>query len=225
MKSRHIASVALSAVMLIGMIGCGQKQETTPDYKAEAEALYQSCASKEDCYLCGNTTQLNWEHLGENNIGIISFNTFQMIPVSINRYDDAGTLIEENTGVMESRRFNSDEDGFTASLMLDADRGIADAQLSFNEDQQIQLERTAQYLCEDHFRELVSDLYGNPYGLGIINLESTKLYPFKENVIGFQTGDYYIHCDLIDIGKNGNLSKMNIYIFYTPLRYEGEKTE
>ena len=225
MSHRRIAGMVLSMLMLMGTTGCAQKQETAPDYRAEAEALYQSCAAKEDCCLCGSRAVLYWEHLGENNVGIVSLNTFQMLPVAINRYDDAGKLIEENTGCMESRRLTCDEDGFRADLMLDADRGVANAQLTFNGDQQLRLERTAQHLCEEHFRELVSDLYGNPYGVGIVDLKSGKLYPFKENVIAFQAGDYYIHCDLTEADRDGNPLKMSVYVVYTPLRYGNEKAE
>ena len=225
MNHRRIAGMALSMLMLIGTAGCGQKQDTAPDYRAEAEALYQSCAAKEDCCLCGSGAALYWEHLGENNVGIVSLNSFQMLPVSINRYDDDGKLIEENTGCNVSCRFTGDEDGFRVDLMLNADRGVADAQLSFNGDQKIQLERTAQHLCEEHVRELVAELYGNPYGVGIIELESAKLYPIKENVIAFQAGDYHIHCDLKETDRDGNPLKMSVYVVYTPLRYGDEKTE
>jgi len=215
--------MVLSALVFIGMAGCGQKQEDVPDYRAEAEALYQTCAAKEDCYLCGNNSTLDWKHLGEKNVGIVSLNTFQMLPVSINRYDDAGMLIEENTGCMESHRFVSEGNGFCTNLTIVADRGIADAQLSFNNDQRLRLESTAQLLCEDHFGELVADLYGNPYGVGIVDLESAKLFPFKENVIAFQAGDYYIHCDLEEADREGNPLKMSVYAVYTPLRYGSDK--
>lgn len=226
MNIRRVAGIMLSAFMLMAAAGCGQAKQADTDYKAEAEALFQTCASKEDCYLCGgNQTGLYWESIGENNVGIVSLNTFQMIPVSINRYDGAGKLIEENTGCMESRRFSGNEDGFSAYLTLIADRGTADAQLSFNDDQKLRLENTARFLCEDHFRELVSDLYGNPYGVGIVNLEQAKLYPIKENVISFQAGDYYIHCDTKETDRSGAISKMNVYVIYTPLRYGSEKGE
>ena len=223
MKIWGMTGMALSVLIFIGMAGCGQKQEDNPDYRAEAEALYQSCAAKEDCYLCGNNGVEYWEHLGENNVGIVSLNTFQMLPVSINRYDDAGKLLEENTGCLESRRFTSDEDGFLADLRMDADRGIADAQLTFNKDQQLRLESTVRHLCEEHFRELVADLYGNPYGVGIVSLESARVYPFKEHIIAFQAGDYYIHCDLREEDQDGNPLKMSVYAVYTPLRYGGDK--
>ena len=225
MNHRRIAGMALSMLMLMETAGCGQKRETAQDYRAEAESLYQTCAAKEDCCLCGSGAALYWEHLGENNVGIVSLNTFQMLPVSINRYDDAGKLIEENTGCMVSSRFTGDEDGFSANLMLDADRGVADAQLSFNADQRLRLERTAQHLCEEHFREFVSDLYGNPYGVGIVDLENAKLYPIKENVIAFQAGDYYIHCDSRETDRDGNPLKMSVYVVYTPLRYGEGKAE
>lgn len=128
MNHRRIAGMALSMLMLMETAGCGQKQETAQDYRAEAESLYQTCAAKEDCCLCGSGAALYWEHLGENNVGIV-------------------------------------------------------------------------------------------------DLENAKLYPIKENVIAFQAGDYYIHCDSRETDRDGNPLKMSVYVVYTPLRYGEEKAE
>ena len=58
---------------------------------------------QEDCYLCGNgsdpLTSLYW---GEDNVGIINLNTFELLRIEINRYDDHGQLIEEVAGYMQS---------------------------------------------------------------------------------------------------------------------------
>lgn len=226
LKNSKRAAVLVTALALVFCASCGKPQtEQRRDYKAEAEAASVHCVSKADCYLCGDGNIRYKEYYSQNNVGIISLNTFELLPIEINRYDQSGQLIEENTGCMVSSRFTGDEDGFSANLMLDADRGVADAQLSFNADQRLRLERTAQHLCEEHFREFVSDLYGNPYGVGIVDLENAKLYPIKENVIAFQAGDYYIHCDSRETDRDGNPLKMSVYVVYTPLRYGEEKAE
>ena len=82
---------AVISVMAIMLCGCGQQAEPERDWKAEAEAASVSCVSKEDCFLCGEGAG----YFGQNNVGIVSLNTFAVMPVENNRYDYSGQLIGE----------------------------------------------------------------------------------------------------------------------------------
>lgn len=201
----------LALIIAAFCIGCGQQQtaeKAKRDFMAEAESVYASCVSQDDCYLCSGMS----DYEGQNNVGIISLNTFQIMPVEINRYEQ-GELIEENTGstlVM----FHKDEDnGFSAGLFLHADRGRATASVSFNGDSELDLSNTAPHLCEEHLSKLVSGLYRNAYGMGVINFSEKKLDVICDGTLGFESGDYYVDCDL----KEGQ--GVDLLIVYTPLRY------
>lgn len=191
--------------------GCGQQasKEVKRDFKAEAEAVYVSCVSADDCFLCSGMS----EYEGQNNVGIISFSTFQLMPVEINRYE-RGQLIEENTGSTLVMIHKDEDDGFSAGLFLHADRGRATASVSFNGDSELDLPNTAQHLCEEHLSKLVSGLYRNAYGVGIINFSEKRLDVICDGTLGFESGDYYVDCDLKEDGQGADL-----LIVYTPLRY------
>ena len=214
-----IAAALLAAALCVGAAGCGQQEqpeETAHDYKTEAEAVAASCVSKDDCYLCGGIS----EYDGENNVGIINLNTFEVTRIGINRYDDSGQLVEENTGVMQGVSFGRyDEAGSYGHVWIDADRGKADAEITFNGDEELNLENAARYLCEEHLKELASRVYRQGYGVGIVDFVGRKIYPFQENLTGFGAGDYYIHCDLIEHSQYVRTPKMNVLVVYTPLRY------
>ena len=214
-KTSKCAAVLMTALALTFCVSCGKRHiEEKRDYKAEAEAASVHCVSKADCYLCGDGNIPYKGHYGQNNVGVISLNTFELLPVEINRYDESGQLIEENTGVMLSRSFKNGDDGFSAHLMLDADRGIANVDITPYGDSVLSLDAAAGFLCEDCLAEFAGELYGNAYGIGIINFSERKMTAFLENLVGFSAGDYYIHCDF-----EPQYGKIKTLIALTPLRY------
>ena len=219
-KHKGIVAFTLTAACVLSATGCGQKQtaeEVRRDFKAEAEAAYASCVSTDDCYLCHGMQ----EYEGQNNVGIISFNTFRVMPIKVNRYEQ-GQLIEENTGCLQMQTHKDPDEGFSALLYVDADRGTATGNISFNNDQEVDLSNAARYLCEDHLRELAESLYKSAYGVGIVSFENKKLEAFCDEVISFQSGDYYIDCQLKEENEKTDCKEMRVLIVYTPLRYGKE---
>lgn len=212
-KCKRIAAVL--SVLALMLCTCGQRSQTEPghDYKAEAEVASGYCVSKEHCFLCAAQS----ESFGQNNVGVISLNSFAVMSIEINRYDRSGQLIEENTGTMQMRTFQNGEDGITATAMLDPDRGIAHITILPQEDATLDLTSATAYLCSECLAELASTLHGNVCGIGIINFNSRHLYALQENISGFGAGDYYVHCDFDTRG-----GKTNILITYNPIRYENK---
>lgn len=92
--------------------------------EAKEEAKYISDTSKEDCLLCGDGKgTLLPLHKGEENIGVISLNTFDLAHIEINRYDDYGNLLEEPSQGISTRITSTEEDGFTFRTTEDTNRG------------------------------------------------------------------------------------------------------
>lgn len=117
--------LVLLVLLLLGMPGCG-KEQVNP---GTTETIYHSDTSSQDCYLCGdgiaNLVPFYW---GQKNIALISLNTFDIKPIEINRYDRVtGQLIKEYAGTVSFGGGGSSDGGFSASLLLDYDRGHAKA--------------------------------------------------------------------------------------------------
>ena len=212
-KSKRIAAV-ISILMLL-LCGCGQqaKTEEEHDWQAEAEAASVYCVDKEDCFLCGTDTG----YFGQNNVGIVSLNSFSVMPVEINRYDHNGQLIEENTGAMQMRNFQNGDSGMTASVILEPDRGIAHVSISPKGDAVLDLSSASAHLCPDCLEALASQLHGNVSGVGVVDFITRRLYALQESVTSFGAGDYYIHCD-----RDAERGEIEILVTYSPLRFDNE---
>lgn len=207
----------LTVLLTLALPGCGQEQNA-----ASGEgAPYHSDTAKEDCYLCGggieDTAPFVW---GQDNIALISLNTFEIIPLEINRYDRlSGQLIEEYAGVISFGGGRSQNGGFSASMMLDYDRGYADGTVEFHNDKILDVGKAAGFLCEDCLNEILPYRTDQCFGVGAVNLATKQIHIFEGPLGGFTLGDFYIDYNLLDPDV-GN--QMNIIIFYCPVRYLNE---
>lgn len=178
--------------------GCGEKR--SPESGAVISAV-----SPEDCFLCGGGADLP---RGEDNIGLISLNTFDVIPIEINRFHGDGTLREETRGVLTVQRAGEKEAGFSAVLAVDADRGMAIVDCVFHENETLDAEQAAKVLCRDCLDQALSD---GGTGVGIVDFSTGTVRPLAESGGGFGIGNYYVHCDWDKSGPGASL-----WVFHLP---------
>ena len=205
---------SLLALLMIALSGCGLKQ----DGSAFQENVYFSSTSAADCYLCGGGIEsLIPEYWGQNNVALISLNTFDIKPIEINRYDN-GHLIEEYAGVISFGGGGSVNGGFSAHLMLEYDRGYATGSLNFRDDEILDAGKAASFLCSDCLNGIIPKETGQCFGVGAIDLATKEVRLFEEKITAFTFGDYYITCD----GRNRDGSEwreIDLLVFYCPERY------
>lgn len=205
---------SLLALLMIALSGCGLKQ----DGSAFQENVYFSSTSAADCYLCGGGIEsLIPEYWGQNNVALISLNTFDIKPIEINRYDN-GHLIEEYAGVISFGGGGSVNGGFSAHLMLEYDRGYATGSLNFRDDEILDAGKAASFLCSDCLNGIIPKETGQCFGVGAIDLATKKVRLFEESLGGFSLGDFYIDCNLKE-RRTGEPHQMDVLIFYCPVRY------
>lgn len=182
--------------------------------KAEKQKAPVSCAAVEDCILCTKTGAGPW---GQNNVGLISLNTFDMAPLALNRYDSEGKLIEENTGTFTMRTVRGQEDGFYASIMEYPDRGHATLNVALGKDGAMDREKAAAFLCKSCL-EAVAPEGEDSLGLGVVDFATGKVWALDRKITGFGAGDFYVRCDWKEAEEG-----VELLVFYCPLRYgEGE---
>lgn len=223
------STFTLLLLLILFLAGCEMEQNTGSGAVQSAgpgntsfseDTIYRSGTSAEDCMLCGcgieDQTPSPW---GQNNIALISLNTFALQPVKINRYDREH-LIEEFAGFGSIGGGQSSNGGFSASLMENHDRGYATGSVYFNEDEVLDIDKAAGLFCEDCLNEILPRQAGPCFGVGAVDLTTREVRIFAEDLCGFTLGDFYIDCDLRD--KDGDHPRMNILIFYCPIRYEKE---
>ena len=210
---------------LLVLTGCEvEKSSNMNDIATSANSFYASNIATEDCYLCSDSIEEQFpSYWGQNNIALISLNTFEIKPLEINRYDRiSGQLLEEYAGIVSFGGGESKNGGFSASLMQDYDRGYATGSVDFYNDEVLDISKTAGLLCEDCLNEILPRKIDQCFGVGVMNLATKEIRIFEKCLKGFVLGDFYIDCNLQD--QDGDKCRMDVLIFYCPIRYE-EKSE
>lgn len=195
-------SLALLLLFLCLLSACGGEEPPTEP---------PACVSPEDCRLCGKREENPW---GQDNVGLISLNTFEMMPIEINRYDEKGALIEENTGRARLWNFQSGEGGFRASGLEDPDRGYAMVTVTLGKDMTADRGKAAAVLCEDCLERILPEGREKGVGLGMVDLADGEVRTLDGQTPGFGLGDFFVHCDW---GEEGE--KAELLVFFSPLRY------
>lgn len=179
------------------------------------DTAFVSTIANENCCICGSNSEHPLQHyLGQDNLALISLNTFDFHCIEINRYDDMGELIEKATGTMQLCAFVLDE--ISASIMCDVDRGHASINIT-SPGNVVDAGSLGAFLCQDCL-DVFSDYTYKPdkiQEIAVINLLTKELRPLEENFPWFTFDNYIVNLDFEDDGR------VDIDIIYRPLRYEG----
>ena len=196
------------------LTACG----ANPSMKPQTEQAV-STVSKEHCFLCGDgATDL--PYWGQNNIGVISLNTFEVMPIEINRYDPHGTLMETPAGYVQNESFESAQNGFSADAMVNPDGGYVIAQIELRADSELDANQAATHLCQLCLDGVLSEIHGDGSGVGILNFATGEIHPLETCCLGFGLGDYYIDCNW----NPETPHDVRVLAFYHPPQYEAEES-
>ena len=228
MKNNLSKVIFFILVMLALLLsGCGSSQKSEEQLPVqeiqeiqEDSPKYISNTAPVDCRLCGEGkgTLLPF-YWGQDNVGIISLNTFTLLSVETNRYTDQGQLIEEPAQHSSSHLLSSGDGGYHVFISEDSDRGYASGSLYFGNDEVLDMEKAATFLCTQCLNLILDEtLDDDPYGVGIVNFKTREIRLLEENVTAFIFDDFYISCDLRNRGKEK--PEMDLLIFYCPERYK-----
>lgn len=216
--------VAFICLCAVGCHDSGGDQDMQLEAISETEeGLYISNTAPEKCYLCGTPEQsLLPFYEVQTNLGIISLNTFEFVPIEINRYDDYGNLIEEPAGFSSTSMQNTGENGFTAYVTPNHDRGYANATIYFENDKELNIDKAADFLCTECLNQTLEECWNDdPFGMGVINFETEEIRLLERNITAFTFDDFYVSCDLRTSDDSGGDShQMDLLIFYCPERYQ-----
>ena len=102
-------------------------------------------------------------------------------------------------------------------MMVNPDSGYATGQISFGEDEVLDIEKTATFLCQDCLDAVLSEIHEKGYGVGVINFATREIHAFEQNFTGFGLGDYYIHiCDWDERNETEDTQEIDVLVFYHP---------
>lgn len=197
------------------------KQTLQEQIEVTEKPKYHSDTTPDDCKLCGKGSgTILPAYRGQNNIGLISLNTFTISYVEINPYDDNGNSMKKPRKGSASHFLNSGEDGYSSFVSENQWRGYADGSVFFRQDEFLNMEKAAAFLCSDCLNNTMDQCWSDePYGVGVIDFKTGDIRLFEEMVTAFMFNDYYITCNLREPRDDDSSVGMDLLIFYCPERY------
>lgn len=218
-KNRTLFIVILVLVAFISGVIVGKMDWNAVSRSEYVHVDFESAITAEACFLCG-------EHKGSigpstwkpNNIGILNLNTFDILYVEINRYDDKRDLVNTPAGVFAIDGMTSGNGRVNSNLNYD--NGYATIEISGVE-YSIDAEIVESKLCQDCLDIMnVKIRYGGtPAEFAVVNYQDRTIYPLVPGTISFCAGDYLIDCQFKDHGE------IRLLVAYLPFRYETEEVK
>ena len=217
MKKCILSAIAGAAAVLVFLIVAASISTTRGQEPEEYEHIdFISTITQDDCFLCGNGSEFPVSsYWGEDNVGIINLNTFEVLRVEINRYGDHGELIEEAAGYMQTNSMIDNEKESYAHFYTFPDNGYANVHLT-GVQYAIDRDSIQGHLCQsclDSINEMWFD-EDPPAEYGVISFEDRTIRPLVTCTTGFGMGNFHVDCDFEDDGK------IDLLIFYCPPRYK-----
>jgi hypothetical protein len=217
MKKCILSAIAGALAMLILIIvaaNVSTAKERIPEGYEHID--YISTITQEECYVCDDTKDFSgFLYWGEDNVGIVNLNSFELLRLEINRYDDQGNLIEELAGYMSSGGMSNEETESYVHAYCHPDNAYADVQIS-GVQYAIDRESVQTHLCQTCL-DSINNLWFTampPAEYAIVSFENRTIQPLLNAHPWFSAGNYGIDCEFEEDGK------IDLLIHYIASRYE-----
>ena len=217
MKKCIVSAFAGAVAMFVLLAAIANIRTAQAPKQEEYEHIdYVSNITEAECYICGESGDTAASaYWGEDNIGLLNLNNFDLLYLGINRYGDGRELIQEPAGVMLSCGIVDEEADTYAHAYVFPDRTYASVQITgvqYTIDRDVIQSRLCQ-VCLDS----INDLWFTdqpPAEYATICFETRIIQPLLNAHPWFSAGNYGIDCEFKDEGV------INLLIHYCPNRYE-----
>ncbi len=190
----------------------------------EEPIQYESDTPKTECKLCnGGKDTLLEIYFGQENIGIISLNSFEVNYIEMNPYDDAGNLLTKIDSYGSTQRCSHGKDEFSTYISENIDRGFASGSITLRGDEYMDIGQTASFLCEECLKEMMERCWNeeNTYGVGVINFKTKEIRLLEPQLRAFTIGDFYFAYGTEEqtSEEEEDNKRIEFLTFYCPGRY------
>lgn len=212
MKIKLFPSLALAFALLLS--ACSGQKSASASPRSYEHIDFISTIEKEDCCLCGEAGSLA-AYWGQDNLGLVNVNTFEVLSVDINTYDWDGAQIKEAQGVLVSRGGYLGES--LIHMFTDPDRGDSHVDIQYVGGT-VDPEAIGSYLCEDCL-EAFTDCYFEDEEVpevAVVNFSTRKLRPLVPSYTWFTFGNYAVDCDFQED------ESISLLVYYCPPRFQDE---
>ena len=204
MKKCILSAIAGALVMLIAITSASaiiaDKQQSQQDYK---HIDYVSKITPEECYVCGNISAfIGSSYWGEDNVGIVNLNTFEVLRLEISHYDVHGERLAEPAGYIFCGGLSNRETESYVHAYCFPDHAYADVQLA-GVQYSIDRDSVENHLCQTCL-DFINDLWFTdqpPAEYAIVSFEDRTLQPLLNARPWFSAGNYGIDCEFKADGR------------------------
>ena len=210
MKANGLLLITLTLLLIL--TACGAQSEQARTTRTYEHLAFESSIEKGDCLLCGESPDHEIGlYLGQDNVGLVNMNTFDVGPVGINRYE-GGKLLEEATGTFQMSR--GDLGDTNAWAYTDVDRGYASIQIGVS-NAKLDTTAAAAFLCQDCLDAYAKRFFedDNVSVIGVVNFSTREIRPLVDTCPFFSSDNYLIDCDFEEDGG------IDLRVTYRPVRY------
>ena len=207
--------VGLILVDLLLLTACSKGEQPSVSKKENEHIPYVSELTQEECFVCGeNPNHPISSYWGEDNVGILNLNTFEVLYIEINRYDDNGQLIEETAGYMQMHSMSNGESYVHSSD--NPDRGLSHIQIQGDRNT-VDAKAIQSFLCQPCLDKINDMYFGDnpPEEYAVVNFSDKSIRPLIKNTTWFTFGNFDVDCDFEEDGD------IDLLIHYCPPRYKG----
>lgn len=206
MKKCILSAIAGALAMLVAIIVVANISTAKERIPEEYEHIdYISTIIQEECYVCSDTKEFSgFLYWGEDNVGIVNLNTFELLRLEINRYDDQGNMIEKPAGYMSSGGMSNKETESYVHAYCHPDNAYADVQLS-GVQYAIDRESVQNHLCQSCL-DTINELWFTdqpPAEYAVISFKDRTIQPLLNVHPWFAAGNYGIDCEFKN-NRNAN---------------------
>lgn len=212
MKRYFLSAIAGAMTMLLVLIAAARISQNCEQSPQEYNHVnYVSHISKEACFLCSDTGSPYW---GYDNVGILNLNTFDVLQLEINRYDDSGEMVKEPAGIMLSNSMNNMEAQTYVHAYTHPDQAFAQLQLT-GVQYAIDRESVQGRLCQDCL-DSINNLWFTtqpPAEFAVISFADRTIQPLLNAYPWFSAGNFGVDCEFKPDGA------IDLLVHYCPNRY------
>ena len=199
---------AASMFLLLVLIANFHHAQGTEEYE---HIDFVSTITPADCFVCSE----QGPYWGEDNVGLINLNNFDLLHLPINRYGDHGELITEPAGVMLSCGTMDEEADTYAHAYVFPDNAYASLQITgvqYNIDRDL----IQGMLCQNCLNSINSLWFTNqpPAEFAVVSFEEKTIQPLLNAHPWFSAGNFGVDCEFKDRGN------IDILVHYSPNRYD-----
>lgn len=197
MKKCILSALSGAALMffLLVVIANAQSAKVAEEYE---HIDYVSTITSQDCFACSE----QGPYWGQDNVGIVDLNTFELLYLPINRYGDHGELIEESAGYMSSGGLFDEEADTYVNAYSFPDNAYASIQIT-GVKYAIDRDVIQSHLCQSCL-DSINDLWFTtqpPAEYAIVSFENRTIQPLLNAHPWFAAGNFGVDCEFKEDGK------------------------